>query len=197
MKAISTHITAQAFLGALKENRRQEFHLVLAKRLIIITAGNQNGELPGCRVTFWADQSTGDYHGNVNNTLYAKWFKEKLLPPLPRRSALILDNASYHKRRIETFEFPPGRTISTFKKEHLLQYLSHYKITPPENALRDTLKDIALKHHESLPIEIVEIVKEKEIVVLFQPPYHPEVQATEEIWGMSKNAVAYNRTNDW
>ena len=35
------------------------------------------------------------------------------------------------------------------------------------------------------------------VEIIFQPPYHPEVQATEEIWGAAKNKVAHRRSHEF
>jgi hypothetical protein len=38
----------------------------------------------------------GDYHDDMNHTNFMLWTKTKLLPNLPPKSVLIVDNASYH-----------------------------------------------------------------------------------------------------
>jgi hypothetical protein len=39
---------------------------------------------------------TGDYHDDMNHTNFMLWTKTKLLPNLPPKSELIVDNASYY-----------------------------------------------------------------------------------------------------
>ena len=36
---------------------------------------------------------------NVNADIFLKWIQEKLLPALPKNAIVVLDNASFHKRR--------------------------------------------------------------------------------------------------
>ncbi len=66
------------------------------KRLIIMNAVSEDGWLPGAKVTFKSTRKTGDYHGQMNQTMFTKWFEEKLLPNIPPHSLIIMDNAAYH-----------------------------------------------------------------------------------------------------
>jgi transposase len=36
--------------------------------------------------------------GNVNSQIFLKWVTQKLLPQLPQKSVIVMDNASFHKR---------------------------------------------------------------------------------------------------
>jgi len=66
------------------------------ERLIIINAITKDGWVPGAKLTFKSTKKTGDYHGQMNQELFTKWFKDKLLPNIPKSSLVIMDNASYH-----------------------------------------------------------------------------------------------------
>jgi len=66
------------------------------ERLIIMNAISKDGWIPGAKVTFKSTRKTGDYHGQMNQTMFTKWFEEKLLPNIPVRSLIIMDNAAYH-----------------------------------------------------------------------------------------------------
>lgn len=65
-------------------------------RLIVVSAGSANGFVKGAELIFKAGQASGDYHGQMNSENYEKWVREKLIPNLPPRSVLVLDNAPYH-----------------------------------------------------------------------------------------------------
>ena len=45
------------------------------------------------RSTNW---KTGDYHHEMNAVNYVKWLTEKLIPNLPPKSVLVIDNSPYH-----------------------------------------------------------------------------------------------------
>ena len=48
-----------------------------------------------------AKSSTGDYHDEMNGDNFFKWVKEKLIPHLPPKSVLIIDNAPYHNLQVD------------------------------------------------------------------------------------------------
>ena len=66
------------------------------ERLIIMNAITKDGWVPGAKVTFKSTRKTGDYHGQMNQTMFTKWFEEKLLPNIPSGSLIVMDNATYH-----------------------------------------------------------------------------------------------------
>ena len=47
---------------------------------------------------FTAKTKSGDYHDNMNQKNFEKWFKEQLISNLPEPSLIIMDNATYHSR---------------------------------------------------------------------------------------------------
>jgi len=40
------------------------------------------------------------YKGTMDSSLFEKWFQEMLVSSLPRGSTIVMDNASFHKKRI-------------------------------------------------------------------------------------------------
>ena len=65
-------------------------------RLIMIHAGGERGFVPNALVMWKANQSTGDYHKDINQKNYEKWVREKLVSNLRPNSVVVLDNAPYH-----------------------------------------------------------------------------------------------------
>ena len=47
------------------------------------------------------ESSSGDYHDEMNGVNFFKWVKEKLIPHLPPKSVLIIDNAPYHNLQVD------------------------------------------------------------------------------------------------
>jgi len=41
--------------------------------------------------------TTGLFQTNINTTIFHKWMMESLIPKLPNKSVLIMDNATFHK----------------------------------------------------------------------------------------------------
>lgn len=54
------------------------------ERLIIINAITQDGWVPGATLTFKSSKKTGDYHGQMNQEIFTKWFKDMLIPSVVR-----------------------------------------------------------------------------------------------------------------
>lgn len=58
------------------------------ERLIILNAITANGWVKNAKLVFKSTKKTGDYHGQMNNELFSKWFKDQLLPNIPRNSLI-------------------------------------------------------------------------------------------------------------
>ena len=71
------------------------------QRLIMIHAGGAEGFVPGAFTSWKSNCSTGDYHNEMNFENYKKWMQEKLIPNLPPRSVLVIDNAPYHNKQLD------------------------------------------------------------------------------------------------
>ncbi|KAH7945820.1 hypothetical protein HPB49_016011 [Dermacentor silvarum] len=61
-------------------------------RLIVTHCDNESGFV---EEVFRANQSSGDYHEEMNGAHYERCFAEKLLPLLPPGSVIVMDNAAY------------------------------------------------------------------------------------------------------
>lgn len=114
------------------------------------------------------------------------------------KALIILDNAPYHKVKdtdpVRELYFK-GRTISTALKEHLEAYLSALGYCWPVKTNKSELLQVAKQHYGQPPLKIDTIASHYQHQILFTPPYWPEFQPIEEIWGVIKNSVANNRRN--
>ena len=58
------------------------------------------------------------FDGSINTDVFSAWIKQDLLPKLPENSVIVMDNASFHKRRdIQEAVISAG---------HLIEYLPVY-----------------------------------------------------------------------
>ena len=48
-----------------------------------------------------AHSAAGDYHDEMNGGNFFKWLKEKLVPNLPARSILVVNNVPYHNLQVD------------------------------------------------------------------------------------------------
>ena len=43
----------------------------------------------------------GDYHNEMNQENFMRWWNTQLLPHIPKHSIIVVDNASYHNGVVE------------------------------------------------------------------------------------------------
>ena len=157
------------------------------ERLIIMNAITQEGWIPGAKTIFKSLRKTGDYHGQMNADIFQKWFKEKLLPNIPARSFIILDNASYHNSL--SVNSAPTATCS---KQRIQAWLEMNKIPCNPECLKAELIEALGKFAPEPTYVIDEMAQQYGHEVVRTPPYHPELQPIEICWGIVKNEVARN-----
>lgn len=157
------------------------------ERLVIVNAISSSGWVNGAKLVFQATRKTGDYHGQMNASLFQKWFKEKLIPNLPDNSLIIMDNASYHN--ILSVYSPP---TSTCKKDRIWKWLLENNIPCEKDCLKAELVAALQKISPQPLYEVDEIAKKQGHEILRTPPYHPELQPIELCWGIVKNHIARN-----
>ena len=157
------------------------------ERIIILNAITKNGWVPRAQLTFKSSRKTGDYHGQMNHTLFSKWFTEQLLPNIPKNSLIIMDNASYHNVLSEHSD-----PTATCKKEKISAWLKKNGVPVCEDSLKAELVEILEKMVRSPTYALDEIAARQGHEVLRTPPYHPELQPIEPCWGVVKNQIARN-----
>jgi len=160
------------------------------ERLIIVNAITKDGWVPGAKLTFKSTRKTGDYHGQMNQELFTKWFKNKLLPNIPKNSLIIMDNASYHN--VLSAHSSP---TALCKKERIRTWLEQNNIPLSNDCLKVEMVDILNKIAPSPTYALDEIAAEHGHEILRTPPYHPELQPIETCWAVVKNEIA--RTSDF
>ena len=154
------------------------------ERLIILNAITKDGWVPNAKVIFKSTRKTGDYHGQMTASIFKKWFTEQLLPNIPKKSFIIMDNAPYHNILTETSA--PTKNSS---KARIYSWLESNGITCSPDCLKSELIEALNKFAIAPTYEVDEIAKERGHEVLRTPPYHPELQPIEICWGVVKNEV--------
>ncbi len=157
------------------------------ERLIIMNAITKDGWVPNAETVFKSTKKTGDYHGQMNNELFAKWFEEKLIPNIPDNSLIVMDNASYHN--LLSSHSAPTPTCS---KKKIRDWLEKNNIACSEDCLKAEMVEILKKIVPAPIYSIDEIAKDYGHEVIRTPPYHPELQPIETCWGVVKNHMARN-----
>lgn len=160
------------------------------ERLIIMNAMTKDGWVPGANLTFRSTKKTGDYHGQMNYELFAKWFTEQLLPNIPKGSLIIMDNASYHNA-LSVHSTP----TATSKKAEIRSWLAKNKIPLRDDCLKAEMIELLDKFAPPPVYAIDDIAAKQGHEILRTPPYHPELQPIETCWAVLKNKIA--RTCDF
>lgn len=121
----------------------------------------------------------------MNEENFTTWIKTKLLPNLPPRSVLVVDNASYHNVKLE--KDPNSNT----RKSDMVQWLVERNISHDPAITKPELYEIIKAHKTANPkYKLDTLLWEKGHNVLRLPPYHPELNPIEKIWATVKNWVA-------
>lgn len=156
-------------------------------RLIMLHAGGEMGFIKDCLTMWQANHKTGDYHDNMNHNMYVKWLIEKLIPNLPEKSVVVIDNAAYHNVQLDKCP------TSNSTKSEMQSWLFSRNVPFSENMIKVQLYEL-IKHHKPhfKTFVVDELLKQHGHDVLRLPPYHPELNAIELIWADVKNWVASN-----
>lgn len=157
-------------------------------RLIVTHIGNEDGFVDGCLSVFKGTKS-GDYHEEMDGEHFEAWF-DFVLTKLPQGSVVVMDNASYHSRRLETVP-----TMSS-RKPDILAWLTSKGIPCDATMTKKQLLELVVPVKEQFVKFRVDVAAEKAgCVVLRLPPYHCEFNPIELIWAQMKGEVARMNTD--
>jgi len=155
-------------------------------RLIIVHAITPAGWVRGAKLVFQAKQRTGDYHGQMNSANFTKWFTEQLLPNIPSRSLIIMDNAAYHNELAED-AFPTPKTSKAQLRQWLRRHhLGEYR----EDMLKPELYQKCKQRCPVPPLKLDLMAQAAGHTIVRTPPYHPELQPIEMGWAILKEYCA-------
>ncbi len=154
-------------------------------RFIIVNAITKDGWVNDAQLVFEAKKRTGDYHGQMNWENFSKWFRSQLLPNIPPKSLVILDNAKYHNVLADGF-FP---NTSSSKKQ-LRYWLTRNGYAWREDMLKAELLELCTRLAPVPEYRLDNLAAEHDVSILRTPPYHPELQPIETCWAVVKNYMA-------
>ena len=99
---VNAHHTSSFQWRCPETKRGRKIPTSRGQRLIVLHAGcGEIGFLPNCALVFKSKSKDGrDYHTEMNGQVFIEWVKDQLLPSLPAKSVLVLDNAPYHNVRM-------------------------------------------------------------------------------------------------
>ena len=155
-------------------------------RLIILHAITNNGWIKGADLVFQAKTCTGDYHGQMNHDNFSKWFKNQLIPNIPKNSLIIMDNAKYHNVLADD-TFP----TTSSRKHELITWLTNNhpdnELLKKSNVLKSELYELCKKLAPPPIFFLDNVAEENGHNILRTPQYHCELQPIEGCWAVAKN----------
>ncbi|OXA46169.1 hypothetical protein Fcan01_18959 [Folsomia candida] len=162
-------------------------------RVIINHIGSEDGFLTDGDDIFISKKDVKDYHGNMDHVRYLTWF-EKILSLVPPKSVLVLDQAPYHRKRVEGTLMPNMAWL----KQKIVDWVVQHDIRLPEGveSFHKLTKSSLIELAKSKPVKpkfIVEKLAEesnKDIKILWLPPAHCEFNPIELIWAIVKGYIA-------
>lgn len=179
------------------QNRRQIFNEGLTtglrnpigkgRRLIILHIGSESGFVENGLLLF-EGKKTSDYHEEMNANVFENWF-EKILTVLPDNAVIVMDNATYHSRKMEKIP------TTTSRKIEMQTWLKTKNIHYDEEMVRSELLHLVRLNKDLYNEHVIDkMAKDCNKTVLRLPPYHCELNPIELVWAQIKNEVASKNT---
>ncbi|KAG0429945.1 hypothetical protein HPB47_023154 [Ixodes persulcatus] len=121
----------------------------------------------------------------MNGTYFEGWFSSQLLPKIPPRSIIVMDNAPYHSVALEK-----APTSST-RKADIQAWLTKKGISWSGDMVRAELLELSKKVNTPGTVyQIDTLAAAHSHEVLRLPPYHCEFNPIELVWRRVKGYVA-------
>ena len=124
------------------------------ERFVVVTGGTVKGFVDGSFLCFPAKTKTGDYHGEMNSSLFINWLKSHLLPAMDEPSVIVLDNAPYHSQLTEESRCPTTAT----NKAGLVKWLEERKIPFSPHVVRPELLRICQENRPKPRYIIIQFI---------------------------------------
>lgn len=153
-------------------------------RWIIAHAGTENGFVNGALLMFKSQSKSSDYHDDMNSINFLKWMSEKVIPNLPERSLVVMDNAPYHCTQINK-----APTMSSIKRD-MQEWLREKGVYFEDTWTKAVLFEL-IKQNKGPPTYAVDaLLKSHNHELLRLPPYHCDLNPIEKMWSLVKRRVA-------
>lgn len=156
---------------------------------MILRTGSQCGSVKETKLVFLAKKGTADFHEEMKAASFELWFIKRLLPNIPAESAIVLDNAPFHSRKVE--KAPNTKT----KKGEIKKWLEEKNINFPDESLKkELLAEVNKVKHLYNKYYVDENAKDLGFTVVRHPPYHCELNPIELVWSQLKRHIALHST---
>ncbi|CAC5395126.1 unnamed protein product [Mytilus coruscus] len=183
----TNHITSHQWTSS-DNAKHRKIPLGKGQRFVVLHAGYENGFLKGCYLVFKGISTDGrDYHTEMNSKIFEQWIEKQLVPALPQKSLIVMDNASYHSMRVEGTK-PP---TSNSRKGDMIDFLNKLGVEFDMKKTKPKIYEIIKSETIDPVYKVDEFLKKKGHEVLRLPPDHCEFNPIELIWGIYWSGKLY------
>ena len=130
-----------------------KINLFIGERMIILHAGYNEGFEPNAEVVFRALSFSGDYHRKMSHKMIVCWLEDKLVPNLPPKCVLVMDNATYHNVQVDK------RPLMATTKHLIKEWLTKHGIQWSAGILIDELLELCKTHPQEYVYHLTRIKK--------------------------------------
>jgi len=114
-----------------------------------------------------------------------KWLQEKLIPNLESKSVIVVSSTSYHNVQLNR------HPTSNARKAEMLFWLDKHCIQHNSDMTKAELYDLIKMHKPQYETFVIDcLLADHGQTVLRLPPYHPDLNPIEQIWGIVKTRIA-------
>jgi transposase len=166
------------------KNELPDVNLPIGKglRFSLIHAGSVNGFVENTGLIL-VDQE-------INGETFENWLKNKLLPNLPEKSIICLDNAQTHSKQYS--QIPNQNT----EKEIITKWLTTNNIPFHENAKKKYLLALVKENAPEKHYSVDKIIENAGHISLRFPPYHCIFNPIENVWSQMKQFFGKHNLNN-
>lgn len=155
-------------------------------RLIICHTGTASGFVSNAPLLF-KSKKTGSYHEEMDGVTFAKWFTRQLIPNIPPKSVIVMNNAPYHSVQVDRVP------TNVNKKQDMIDWLVRHGVVADQTMTKGKLLELVNCNKPVAPLyHIDEMAKKYGHEVIRLPPYHCHFNPIEVIWSHVKGYVAAN-----
>lgn len=152
-------------------------------RLVILHAGTKDGFVNNGELILQA-KDENDYYNQLNSTVFEEWFRMQLLPNIPPKSVIVMDNASHHCRQLEVMP------TTSWKKADIKTWLLQKGVAVSDDLLKAELFELTSRFAVEKGSYVVDaLAAEAGHTVVRLPQYHGQYSPIEQIWTEVKSYI--------
>ena len=158
------------------DNASKKVPFSKGQRYNVVNTGTCAGFILGAKLIFKAESESGDYHKEMNADNFYRRVREKLIPNLPAKSVVIIDNAAYHNIQID--RCPTAAT----RKADIQAWLSRHHVAFTCVMFKPDMLQLYKKNKPSPSYVLDNLLREHGHDCLKLPAYQADLNAIELIW---------------